>query len=70
MKRTLSRIKHKSVRGLRSSWYKLATGYDLDKKLLYINNPSGHKTETQDHAKVSFDDFEKFFAHKGIVIAV
>jgi hypothetical protein len=47
----------------------LAVGYDLDKKIIYINNPSGYKKETQDHAEVSFDDFEKFFAHKGIVIS-
>jgi hypothetical protein len=48
----------------------LAVGYDLDASELLINNPSGDKKETQDHARVSFSDFEKFFAHKGIVITV
>lgn len=46
----------------------LVVAYDLDKKNFYINNPSGNTKATQEHARVSFAEFEKFFAHRGIII--
>jgi hypothetical protein len=46
----------------------LVTGYDLNKKLLYIHNPSGLFNKSQEHFPVSFNDFEKFFAYRGVVI--
>lgn len=46
----------------------LVTGYDLDKKILYIHNPSGASTESQRHAIVRFSDFKRFFANRGIVV--
>lgn len=46
----------------------LLLGYDLDKQQLYLHNPSGISTETQEYAVVSFKDFERFFNHQGIVV--
>lgn len=46
----------------------LILGYDLDKKILYLHNPSGIYRESQEYAEVSFKDFKKFFDFKGIVI--
>lgn len=46
----------------------LITGYDKHKQLLYFHNPSGTKTSTQRHAEITFKNFEKFFANKGIVV--
>ncbi len=46
----------------------LIVGYDFDKKLFYLHNPSGYWSKSQAFAKISFKDFGKFFAYKGIVI--
>ncbi|MFZ1250289.1 MAG: hypothetical protein WAR37_02480 [Candidatus Microsaccharimonas sp.] len=46
----------------------LVLGYDLDKRLLYLYNPSGFETYTQEYASISFKDFKKFFGGRGIVI--
>lgn len=46
----------------------LITGYDLKKKTLYIHNPSGYFKKSQKNAEISFQDFAKFYAFKGIVI--
>jgi hypothetical protein len=46
----------------------LITGYNKEKQSLSFHNPSGTKTSTQMHAEITFKDFEKFFAHKGIVV--
>lgn len=46
----------------------LVLGYDLYKKVLYFHNPSGTTLENQQYAEVSFADFDKFFANRGIVI--
>lgn len=46
----------------------LVVGYDLDKKLLFLHNPSGYYNSSQEFAEVSFSQFEKFFTHRGIVI--
>ena len=46
----------------------LAVGYDLDKGLLYIHNPSGYRGESQVAAPVSLKNLKHFFDYKGIVI--
>lgn len=47
----------------------LVTGFDLRKKLLYIHNPSGLYKESQENYPISFNDFNKFFSNRGIVIS-
>lgn len=46
----------------------LMLGYDLQKKELYLHNPSGTSKSTQGYAAVSFADFKKFFSGRGIVV--
>ena len=46
----------------------LVVGYDLPSKTLLLHNPSGLPNESQEYAKISFKDFEKFFVHRGVVI--
>jgi hypothetical protein len=48
----------------------LVVGYDVSKKELYIHNPSGEVEKTQQAMPISFQDFEKFFAYRGIIIDV
>jgi Peptidase_C39 like family len=47
----------------------LMLGYDLDKLEFYFHNPSGFKQKTQQYATISFADFNKFFANRGIVVS-
>ena len=44
----------------------LVLGYDMYKKIIYFHNPSGNMIENQQYATVSFADFDKFFAGRGI----
>ncbi len=46
----------------------LLLGYDLDAQELYLHNPSGYPSASQEYATVSFKDFDRFFNHQGIVI--
>jgi len=46
----------------------LLLGYDNKKRELYLHNPSGDTTKSQENAVVSFDDFTKFFSGRCIVI--
>ncbi|MFZ5932757.1 MAG: C39 family peptidase [Patescibacteria group bacterium] len=46
----------------------LVLGYDIEKKVLFFHNPSGDTKESQEYAQVSFLQFERFFAGRGIVI--
>ena len=46
----------------------LILGYDLNKQQLYLHNPSGDTAKNQEYVTVAFDDFEKFFGHRGVVI--
>ncbi|MBI2017412.1 C39 family peptidase [Candidatus Daviesbacteria bacterium] len=48
----------------------IVTGFDWNKRVLYIHNPSGfyQVKNSQQYAPVRFKDFEKFFAYRGIVI--
>lgn len=43
-------------------------GYDLVNQSLVFHNPSGIDLKTQKYTRISFEDFRKFFAYKGIVI--
>ncbi|RJQ27708.1 hypothetical protein C4577_00740 [Candidatus Parcubacteria bacterium] len=47
----------------------LVVGYDFDNQTLYVHNPSGTSKNTQEYAKISFPDFNKLFAYRGIVIS-
>jgi len=42
-------------------------GYDDDKQVIYLNNPSGFQG-SQENVTLSYRQFMKFFDHKGIVI--
>ena len=46
----------------------LMLGYDLEKKILFFHNPSGDTRENQEYAEISFEQFGRFFAGRGIVI--
>ena len=46
----------------------LMLGYNLDKQVFCLHNPSGNTPESQEYAEVSFEQFRKFFDEKGIVI--
>jgi hypothetical protein len=46
----------------------LLVGYDNDKKVFFIHNPSGDTIDSQSFAPVRYEDFERFFDRKGIVI--
>lgn len=46
----------------------LVLGYDLKKKIFLIHNPSGSFNHNQTYAELSFRDFARFFAERGIVI--
>jgi hypothetical protein len=46
----------------------LAVGYDLEKKVLFLHNPSGATEKSQEYTPISFSDFERFFSYKGIIL--
>lgn len=46
----------------------LVVGYDRDREEFYIHNPSGTTAASQAFAAVSFADFAKFSARRGIII--
>lgn len=46
----------------------LVIGYDLNRKKLFINNPSGYYPNKQHKHAVSFTHFNKFFAKRGIAV--
>lgn len=46
----------------------LITGYDLIKKKIYIHNPSGLYKFSQENYSLTFTEFQKIFAARGIVI--
>lgn len=45
----------------------LLFGYDDEKRVVYLHNPSGFK-DSQRKVMISYDQFKKFFDNKGIVI--
>jgi hypothetical protein len=45
----------------------LMLGYDDNKKLFYLHNPSGF-IASQEYFEISYKDFTKFFSHKGILV--
>lgn len=46
----------------------LVLGFDSERRIFYFHNPSGHLKSTQEYAEISYVDFGKFFANRGIVI--
>ena len=46
----------------------LILGYDLHEQMLYMHNPSGGSLKSDAYAEVSFKDFTKFSATRGVVI--
>lgn len=46
----------------------LVLGYDLTTNSLFMHNPSGDTPQAQELFEITFVDFEKFFAHRGVVI--
>ena len=51
----------------RSGHLVLVFGYDDEKQIIHLNNPSGFK-DTQEDVILSYQQFMKFFDHKGILI--
>jgi len=46
----------------------LVHGYDLEKKSLFFHNPSGFIPEMQSNVVISFADFKKFYANRGVIV--
>ena len=46
----------------------LIVGYDKPKQEFYIHNPSGNTEKSQTFAVVSFADFDKFAAGRGVIV--
>ncbi|MBI3631886.1 MAG: C39 family peptidase [Candidatus Vogelbacteria bacterium] len=47
----------------------LVVGYNDNRGGLYVHNPSGYRSNnSQNHAFISYSDFKKFFAGRGIII--
>jgi len=45
----------------------LLVGYDDEKQLFYLHNPSGFEG-TQENVQVTYSNFSRFFDNKGIII--
>lgn len=59
----------KSMPSKRGGHLVLLLGYDHLKKLLFFHNPSGNTHKTQQYAEITYTDFARFFAGRGIVIS-
>lgn len=46
----------------------LVVGYSVPEQTLLIHNPSGFQGKSQEYSPLSFTQFEKFFAHRGMSI--
>jgi hypothetical protein len=46
----------------------LLVGFDLETEILVLHNPSGDRLVSQEYCEIASADFEKFFAHRGIII--
>lgn len=46
----------------------LITGFDEDKRTLFLHNPSGFFGKSQENFEISEKDFKKFFAGRGILV--
>lgn len=44
-------------------------GFDLNKKLIFIHNPSGVSKKSQEYYPVPLRDFKRFFACRGVIIS-
>lgn len=58
----------KSIPTKRGGHLVLILGYDLSNHTIIFHNPSGVYKKSQKYTKVSFPDFNRFFANKGIII--
>lgn len=48
----------------------LIVGYDKERDVLFIHNPSGTSKESQAYAHISFKNFKRFFAQKGVLVNI
>lgn len=46
----------------------LIVGYDVRRSELIFHNPSGDTKTSQEFVHISFSDFERFFANRGIIV--
>lgn len=46
----------------------LVTGFDDDKKTLFIHNPSGLFGKSQENFEIAEKDFKRFFAGRGVLV--
>jgi hypothetical protein len=46
----------------------LLVGFDLETDILVLHNPSGDTLVSQEYCQIACADFEKFFAHRGIIV--
>jgi hypothetical protein len=46
----------------------LLVGFDLQREILIHHNPSGDTLVSQEYCEIACADFEKFFAHRGIIV--
>ena len=46
----------------------LVIGYDIKKSTLTYHNPSGDTRTSQEAVQISFKDFKRFFAYRGIIV--
>lgn len=46
----------------------LIIGYDTKKSALVFHNPSGDTRASRESVPISFKDFKRFFAHRGIIV--
>ena len=65
-----ARIKYpNSIPRKRGGHLVLLLGYNIPQGRLFLHNPSGITLTTQEYAQISFEDFNKFFACRGISIS-
>ncbi|MBI4136425.1 C39 family peptidase [Candidatus Roizmanbacteria bacterium] len=62
------RNKHNNPKTVTGGHLVVVTGYDAKKKRVTIHNPSGLYKKSQENYEMKFEEFEKFFAGRGIVI--
>lgn len=47
----------------------LVVGVDANQRSIWINNPSGDTTASQEYAELSLEDFGRYYAGRGIVVS-
>lgn len=46
----------------------LVVGYDRENQIIYIHNPSGYYPNKQNYTQVTFKNFKKCFAKRGVIV--